>query len=261
MLRAMDAAASGMQAQELRTEVIAHNLANVSTTGFKRERAEFQDLLYENLKTPGTMGAQGNQTPTGIQIGQGVRTVATLREMADGPLQRTDNSLDVAIEGQGFFQIRLPSGEIAYSRDGSFKLDSQGRVVNSDGYLLEPPLSVPQNTTSLTVSNDGNVSVLTAGQQQPTEIGRITLANFINPAGLNAIGRNLFTQTAAAGDPMIATPGTEAVGTVTQGMLEMSNVEVVDEMVNLIATQRAYETNSKVIKAADDMLAVTAQLR
>ncbi len=261
MLRAMDAAASGMQAQELRTEVIAHNIANVSTTGFKRERAEFQDLLYENLKTPGTVGAQGNQTPVGIQIGQGVRTVATLREMADGPLQRTDNSLDLAVEGQGFFQIRLPSGEIAYTRDGSFKLDSQGRVVNSDGYLLEPPLSVPQNTTSLTVSNDGNVSVITAGQQQPTEIGRITLANFINPAGLNAIGRNLFTQTLAAGDPMIATPGTEAVGTVTQGMLEMSNVEVVDEMVNLIATQRAYETNSKVIKAADDMLAITAQLR
>lgn len=261
MLRAMDAAASGMQAQELRTEVIAHNLANVSTSGFKRERAEFQDLLYENLKTPGTVGAQGNQQPVGIQVGQGVRTVATLREFSDGPLQRTDNSLDMAVEGQGFFQIRLPSGELAYTRDGSFKLDSQGRVVNSDGYLMEPPLSVPQNTTSITVSNDGNVSVITAGQQQPTEIGRVTLANFINPAGLNAIGRNLFTQTAASGDPLIVTPGTEAAGTLSQGMLEMSNVEVVDEMVNLIATQRAYETNSKVIQAADEMLQVTANLR
>jgi flagellar basal-body rod protein FlgG len=261
MMRALDAAASGMQAQELRTEVISHNLANVSTTGFKRERAEFQDLMYETMRQPGSMNSQGNQVPTGLQVGNGVRTVATLREFHDGSLKQTDNSLDLAIEGQGFFQIQLPSGETAYTRDGSFKLDSQGRVTNSDGLLLEPQITVPANTTSISVTQDGTVSAVVAGQTLPTEIGRITLASFVNPSGMNGIGRNLLLQTAASGEPVIQQPGYEATGTVSQGMLEMSNVQVVDEMVDLITTQRAYETNSKVIQAADEMLQTTANLR
>jgi flagellar basal-body rod protein FlgG len=262
MLRALDAAASGMQAQELRTEVIANNLANVSTTGFKRQRAEFQDLMYETLRPAGTTNANGNQVPTGVQVGDGVRTVATLREFHDGALKQTDNSLDLAIEGAGFFQIRLPSGEMAYSRDGSMKLDSQGRVVNADGYELEPRITIPANTTSIAVATDGTVSVTTAGNTTTnTEVGKIQLATFTNPSGLNDLGRNLYVPTPAAGDPVITTPGTEATGTLSQGMLEMSNVTVVDEMVDLISAQRAYETNSKVIQAADQMLQTTANLR
>lgn len=261
MMRALDAAASGMQAQELRTEVISHNLANVNTTGFKRERAEFQDLMYETMRQPGTLNTQGNQVPTGLQVGNGVRTVATLREFHQGSQRQTENSLDVAIEGQGFFQIRLPSGETAYTRDGSFKLDAQGRVCNSDGLLLEPPITVPANTTTITIAQDGNVNALSAGQTTPTEVGRIELATFVNPSGMTGIGRNLLLPSPSSGDPVVQRPGTENTGTVMQGALELSNVQVVDEMVDLITTQRAYETNSKVIQAADEMLQNAANLR
>ena len=254
MIRAMWIAASGMQAQQLNVDVISNNLANVNTTGFKRGRADFQDLLYQTLRPAGMASSNSTEIPTGMQLGQGSRPVAIQKIFLQGDYQQTQNELDLAIDGKGFFQVLQPNGEVAYSRAGSFKLDSEGRVVTSDGYTLEPELTIPSDALSLTVGTDGTVSVLQPGQSTATEIGGIELASFVNPAGLNSIGRNLYLVTTASGDPATGTPGSDGYGTISQGYLEMSNVSVVEEMVNMIVGQRAYEVNSKAIQTADNML-------
>lgn len=254
MIRSLWTAASGMQAQTTNIDVISNNLSNVNTAGFKRSRAEFQDLLYETMRPPGVSSAGGNQVPTGIQVGHGTRTAATHKLFTQGDFQHTQNELDMAIEGQGFFQIVQPNGDIAYSRAGNFKIDSDGRVVTADGYLMEPEITIPTDTIAVAIGTDGTVSVLQPGQTAPTEIGNIELARFVNPAGLSSIGRNLFVESDASGDPITGTPGEEGYGTLAQGYLEMSNVSVVDEMVNMITAQRAYEINSKAIQTADEML-------
>lgn len=254
MIRSLWTAASGMQAQTTNIDVISNNLSNVNTAGFKRSRAEFQDLLYQTMRPPGVDSAGGNQVPTGIQVGHGTRTAATNRLFTQGDFQHTQNELDIAIEGQGFFQIVQPNGDIAYSRAGNFKIDSEGRIVSPDGYLMEPEITIPTDTIAVSIGTDGTVAVLQPGVTEPTEIGNIELARFVNPAGLSGIGRNLFAQTEASGDPITGTPGEEGYGTLAQGYLEMSNVSVVDEMVNMITAQRAYEINSKAIQTSDEML-------
>jgi flagellar basal-body rod protein FlgG len=261
MIRCLWTAASGMQAQTSNIDVISNNLANVNTAGFKRSRAEFQDLLYETMRVPGADAPGGGQIPTGIQIGHGTRTVATQKIFIQGDFQHTENQLDMAIEGQGFFQITQPNGDLAYSRAGNFKIDGEGRIVTPDGMLVEPEITIPTDAQSVSISTDGTVSVLQPGQTQPTDIGSLQLARFVNPAGLQSIGRNLFVQTAASGEPTTGTPGEDGFGTIAQGYLEMSNVSVVDEMVNMITAQRAYEINSKAIQAADDMLQTANALK
>lgn len=261
MLRALFSAATGMIAQQLNIDVISNNLANVNTTGFKRGRADFQDLLYQTLRQAGAASSNQTEIPTGIQLGLGSRAAAIQKLFLQGDFQHTQNQLDVAIDGAGFFQILRPSGEVAYSRAGSFKLDSQGRIVNSDGYPLEPEVVIPNDATSVTIGDDGIVSVLRAGDVNPQQVGQIRLVNFINPAGLSSLGRNLYQNTTASGDPIEGVPGQNGLGTLSQGFLEVSNVSVVEEMVNLIAGQRAYEINSKAIQAADEMLQVAGNLR
>jgi flagellar basal-body rod protein FlgG len=254
MIRSLWTSATGMQAQALNLDVISNNLANVNTSGFKKSRAEFQDLLYETIKPAGTPSSQDTQVPTGIQLGHGTRPSTVLKIFSQGNMENTQNELDLAIEGDGFFQITLPNGETAYTRDGAFKLDSDGRIVNSDGFALEPEISIPSDALSISVGLDGTVSVLQAGESIPSEIGTIELARFVNPAGLISMGKNLFITSEASGDEMTGTAGEDGLGTLAQGFLEMSNVSVVDEMVNMITAQRAYESNSKAIQAADDML-------
>jgi len=261
MQRALWSAASGMQAQQLQIDTIANNLANVNTNGFKRSRAEFQDLLYETMRPPGSSSSENTQVPTGIQIGHGTRPVAVSKNFSEGELQMTKNELDLAIEGDGFFQITQPNGDTAYTRAGSFKLDKEGRVVNPDGFLLEPAITIPTDAISVSVGMDGTVSVLQAGNTTPREIGTIQLARFVNPAGLQSIGKNLYLPTDASGQEIAGTAGTANFGTIAQGFLEMSNVSVVDEMVNMITAQRAYETNSKVVQTSDDMLQLANNLK
>ena len=254
MIRSLWTSATGMQAQALNLDVISNNLANVNTSGFKKSRAEFQDLLYETIKPAGTPSSQDTQVPTGIQLGHGTRPSTVLKIFSQGNMENTQNELDLAIEGDGFFQITLPNGETAYTRDGAFKLDRDGRIVNSDGFALEPEISIPSDALSISVGLDGTVSVLQAGESIPSEVGTIELARFVNPAGLISMGKNLFITSEASGDEMTGTAGEDGLGTLAQGFLEMSNVSVVDEMVNMITAQRAYESNSKAIQAADDML-------
>jgi len=261
MLRSLWTASSGMQAQALNIDVIANNLANVNTSGFKKSRADFQDLLYETLKPAGIASSAGTEVPTGIQLGHGSRPAAIQKIFIQGDLQQTKNELDVAIEGDGFFQILQPNGDIAYTRSGAFKLDSQGRVVTSDGFLLEPEISVPSDSIWISIGIDGTVSVLQAGEAVPSEIGTIQLARFVNPAGLHNIGRNLYLPTAASGEAISGTAGEDGFGTISQGFLEMSNVSVVDEMVNLIIAQRAYEINTKAIQTSDEMLQMANNLK
>jgi flagellar basal-body rod protein FlgG len=261
MLRSLFTAATGMEAQQLNIDVIANNLANVNTVGFKKSRADFQELFYQDLKTPGATSAEGSEIPSGIQLGLGVRPVAVQKLFLQGDFANTGNSLDLVIEGDGFFQIMTPDGTIAYTRAGAFKLDSEGRIVNSDGYPLEPNITIPTDTLSITAGSDGKITVLQAGSTTPSEIGQIELARFINPGGLKADGRNLFTPTAASGDPLLGTPGTEGFGTINQGFVELSNVNIVEEMVNMIISQRAYEVNSKAIQTSDEMLQVTNNLK
>jgi len=261
MIRSMWAAASGMQAQSMNIDVIANNLANVTTTGYKRSRAEFQDLLYETMQPPGGSTSENTQAPTGIQLGHGVRPVAVAKNFTEGELQLTKNELDLAIEGNGFFQVTMPNGDTAYTRSGAFKLDKDGRIVTPDGFLLEPEISVPNDATSMSVGLDGTVSVLQAGNATPRQLGTIQLARFTNPAGLQSMGKNLFTPTDASGTAITGTAGENNFGTIAQGFLEMSNVSVVDEMVNMITAQRAYETNSKVVQASDDMLQTANNLK
>ena len=254
MIRSLWTAATGMQAQTLNIDVISNNLANVNTSGYKKSRAEFQDLLYETLRPAGVSSSENTQVPAGIQIGHGTRPSAVSKMFIQGNLQQTKNELDLAIEGDGFFQILQSNGETAYTRDGAFKVDEEGRMVNADGYLLEPEISIPSDTVLISIEIDGTVSVLQAGQSTPTQIGTIELARFINPSGLHSIGRNLYLPTEASGDAMVGTAGEDGFGTIAQGYLEGSNVSVVEEMVNMIVAQRAYETNSKVIQTSDEML-------
>jgi flagellar basal-body rod protein FlgG len=244
-----------MNAQQLNIDNIAHNLANVNTTGFKRSRVEFEDLVYDQARVPGSPTSITGEAPTGLETGLGVRPVATARDFARGNLRSSSGPLDLAIEGDGFFQVTLPSGEIAFTRAGTFHLNGDGTVVTSEGYQLEPQITIPANTRSISISKDGIVSVMVAGQAQAQQIGTIETATFSNPAGLRALGGNLFMPTTASGDPTQGSPGTDARGTIVQGFVEDSNVSVVEEMVSMILGQRAYEANSKVVKAADEMLA------
>ncbi|HEB75798.1 MAG TPA: flagellar basal-body rod protein FlgG [Nitrospirae bacterium] len=261
MIRSLFIAATGMEAQKLNIDVIANNLANVNTTGYKRSRADFQELMYEEIKTPGAASAEGVQLPSGIQLGLGVRPVAVQKVFEQGDFTPTGNPLDMVIEGDGFFQVIKPDGEIAYTRAGAFKLDSEGRIVTSDGYPIEPEITIPSDTLEITIGSDGRISVTQPGSTTPTEIGQIEIARFSNPGGLSSIGKNLFEETASSGVPTTGTPGTEGLGTIQQGFIELSNVNIVDEMVQMIVSQRAYEINSKAVQAADDMLQIANNLR
>ncbi|MDE1463508.1 flagellar basal-body rod protein FlgG [Spartinivicinus poritis] len=245
---------TGMHAQDKQLSVVANNLANVATVGFKRDRAEFEDLFYQIQRQPGAQSTQDNQIPSGLQIGTGVRVVSTQKVFSTTGFQTTEQPLDVAINGRGFFQILLPDGTIAYSRNGQFHLNSDGDVVNGNGLPLEPGITVPRDATNFTVGEDGTVTIQTPGNVQPQQLGQITLVDFVNPGGLQAMGSNLFLATGASGDPVEGTPGQDGLGFLKQYTLESSNVSVVEEMVNMITTQRAYEMNSKVIATADQML-------
>jgi flagellar basal-body rod protein FlgG len=254
MNSALWVAKTGLDAQQTRMAVVSNNLANVNTTGFKRGRANFEDLLYQNVQTAGAQSSTQTQLPSGLSIGTGVRIGATEKMFSQGNLLQTSNSLDVAINGRGFFQILMPDGTVSYTRDGSFQLDSQGQIVNDQGFPLQPGLQVPQGAQNLSISADGIVSVTLSGQTQPQQIGTLTVADFINPAGLQPRGDNLLAETAASGSPQTGSPGLNGLGSLVQGSLESSNVNVVEEMVGMIETQRAYEMNSKAISTTDQML-------
>ena len=254
MIRALYTAASGMNAQQANIDNVAHNLANVNTTGFKKSRVEFEDLVYQQIKAPGSPTSQEAEAPIGLEAGLGSRAVATARNFQTGNLRATNTPFDMAIEGQGFFQITLPGGETGYTRAGAFHVNGQGQLVTAEGYQLEPAITIPANATSVMISKDGIVSAVTPGATDPQQVGTIELAQFQNPAGMQARGGNIYTATIASGDPATAAPGSEGLGTIAQGFLEDSNVSVVEEMVNMILGQRAYEANSRVIRAADEML-------
>lgn len=261
MLRSLWSAASGMQAQQLNIDNISNNLANVNTAGFKKTRVNFQDLMYQTLKEAGTPNGQGSISPNGIEIGNGVRPASVQRLFTQGSFQQTENPLDLVIEGDGFFQIQMPDGSTRYTRDGAFKLDGDGRFVTADGYPLFPEIYLPEDTVSINVSTDGVVSAVVAGQADPIEIGQLELVRFANSAGLSAEGRNLFQATVASGAGIVGVPGRDGFGTVSQGYLEMSNVQVVEEMVNMITAQRAYEINSKTIQSSEEMLRIVSGLK
>jgi flagellar basal-body rod protein FlgG len=250
---------TGLSAQDTNMSTISNNLANVNTVGFKRDRAVFQDLLYQIDRQPGGMNTQNSELPSGLQLGTGVRVVGTAKQFSQGNLQVTEQPLDMAVNGRGFFQVQLPDGDIAYTRDGQFQLNADGDIVNPDGYLLEPNINVPENATSVTIGKDGTVSAIVNNQPAPVNLGQIPLVNFVNPQGLQAIGNNLFRETNASGDPAEGEPGIAGLGTIEQGMTESSNVEVVEELVNMITTQRAYEMNSKVVSTTDQMLQFISQ--
>jgi len=254
MDRALWIAKTGLETQQMRMAVISNNLANVSTNGFKRGRGIFQDLIYQNVRQPGGKTSENTNLPSGLMLGSGVRTVATEKLHTQGNFIQTENSFDVAIEGKGFLQILMPSGEIGYTRDGSFRLDSQGQMVTASGYLVEPAVSIPQNALSVSISSDGVVTVALPGQVTENQVGSLQLADFVNPTGLQPIGKNLFIETVASGNPQTGTPGIDGLGSLIQGTLESSNVNVVEELVNMIETQRAYEMNSKAVSAVDGML-------
>ena len=254
MMRSLWTASTGMDAQQFRIDVIAHNLANVNTSGFKKTRADYQDLLYQEMKSSGASSSPSTIVPTGIHVGQGVKVVSTSKLFTQGNYQQTQNPLDLTIEGKGFFQITHPNGIIGYTRDGAFKLDNSGNMVNSDGYLMEPQITLPSDTIDVTISSDGIVSVTQPSTTTPTQVGNIEIANFINPAGLKPAGKNMYLETEASGNPITSVPGEDGTGSLTQGFIEMSNVSVVEEMVNMITSQRAYELNSKAIQTSDDML-------
>lgn len=252
--RALWVAKSGLDAQQLKMSIISNNLANVNTTGFKKSRPIFEDLLYQNVRQVGAQSTQNTELPSGLQLGTGVRTVATEKMHTQGNIVQTGNSLDIAVSGRGFFQILMPNGDINYTRDGSFKLNSTGQMVTSGGYTLEPAITIPQDAQSVTIGVDGTISVLQPGNTTPTQVGTLDLADFINPAGLEPIGENLYRESVSSGAPITGTPGQDGIGTLTQGALETSNVNVVEELVNMIETQRAYEMNSKAISTTDSML-------
>ena len=260
MIRSLWIARTGLDAQQTQLDVIANNLANVSTNGFKRGRAVFADLLYQTMRQPGAQSSQQTQIPSGLQIGTGAQSVSTVRQHTQGNLQQTGNGLDVAINGAGYFQITLPDGTIAYTRDGSFQKDNQGQIVNSSGYPLQPAITIPADAISMTISTDGVVSVVQPGNAASTQIGTMQVATFINPGGLQSIGDNLFLETGSSGAPTPNTPGLNGAGVLNQFYVETSNVNVAEELVTMISTQRAYELNSKVVSTSDAMLGRLTQL-
>lgn len=260
MIRSLWISKTGLDAQQTQMDVIANNLANVSSNGFKRSRAVFEDLLYQTIRQPGAQSSQQTQLPSGLQLGTGVRPVATEKIHTQGNLQQTGNDKDVAIQGKGFFQILMPDGSTAYTRDGAFQIDNQGQLVTSSGFPLQPAITIPNDAETLTVGRDGTVSVQTAGDSAPTQIGSLQLSTFINTAGLQAKGENLFVETSASGTANTNAPGSNGAGFLTQGYVETSNVNVVEELVNMIQTQRAYEINSKAITTSDQMLQRLTQM-
>ncbi|HWR29416.1 MAG TPA: flagellar basal-body rod protein FlgG [Negativicutes bacterium] len=261
MMRSLWTAGSGMVAQQANIDVIANNLANVNTTGFKKMRTDFQDLIYQTIRQAGATTGPDNILPTGVQMGHGTRQVATQHIFTTGPLQSTGNTLDVAIQGDGFFQITMPDGTIGYTRDGTFKKDGQGRIETSEGYFLEPQITIPTTATEVSISTEGIVTATIPGQTTPQTLGQIEIARFVNPAGLESIGGNLFKETAASGTPTVVNPGNEGAGTLVQKYLEMSNVQVVEEMVNMIVGQRAYEINAKAVTTSDEMLSTANTMK
>ena len=261
-MKALNIAATGMMAQEMNVNVISNNIANMRTTGYKRQRADFQDLFYQNLRAQGTQTSDaGTQVPAGVQIGSGVRVVATPRIMSQGDIERTDKETDVAVRGEGYLQVLLPDGRTGYTRDGSFEVDSAGNMVTQDGYQLQPGITVPLNARDLTISQTGEVQAVIGNDTAVTVLGQIQLARFVNKAGLQAIGDNIFRETGSSGPAQIGNPGDESYGTLLQNHLESANVVAVSELSSLIAAQRAYEMNSRIIRAADEMAQATSQLR
>ena len=260
MIRSLWIAKTGLDAQQTQMDVISNNLANVSTSGFKRARAVFEDLLYQTIRQPGAQSSEQTQLPSGLQIGTGVKPVATERIFTQGNLQQTGNSKDVAIQGNGFFQVLMPDGTTSYTRDGSFQVDANGQLVTSSGYAVQPAITIPADTQSLTIARDGTVSVTQPGSAAPVTIGTLQLAMFVNPAGLQSLGENLYAETASSGTPSSNAPGSNGAGLLNQGYVETSNVNVVEELVNMIQTQRAYEINSKAISTSDQMLQRLTQL-
>lgn len=260
MMRSLSIAKTGLEAQQTQLDAITHNLANVGTNGYKRSRAVFEDLMYQNIRQAGGPTTQETQLPTGLQLGSGVRTVATSRNFTQGSMTQTGNQLDLAINGQGFFQIQMPDGSTAYTRDGSFQVDAQGQLVTNSGFAVNPGIVVPANAQSITIGRDGIVSATVPGNAVPQQVGQLQLASFMNPAGLEPRGGNLFAETAASGNAQTGNPGTNGVGFLNQGMVESSNVNVVEELVAMIQTQRAYEINSKAIQTSDQMLGRLTQL-
>ena len=260
MIRSLWIAKTGLDAQQTQMDVITNNLANVSTNGFKRSRAVFEDLLYQTIRQPGAQSSQQTQLPSGLQLGVGVRPVATERIFTQGNLQQTGNSKDLAINGQGFFQVLMPDGSTGYTRDGSFQVDNQGQLVTSSGFVIQPAITIPANAQSITVGRDGTVSVTQPGSAAPVQVGSIQLATFINPAGLLSLGENIYVETGSSGNPGTNTPGTNGAGLLVQSFVETSNVNVAEELVSMIQTQRAYEINSKAISTSDQMLQRLSQL-
>ncbi|WP_262966163.1 flagellar basal-body rod protein FlgG [Methylobacter psychrophilus] len=260
MFRSLWIAKTGLEAQQSQLDVITNNLANVGTTGFKRSRAVFEDLLYQTIRQPGGQSSQITQLPSGLQLGTGVRVVAAERLYLQGNLQQTGNNKDLAIQGTGFFQILMPDGTLSYTRDGSFQVNSEGLLVTASGYPVQPSIAIPSDAQTITVGRDGTVSVVQPGSVQPNTVGTIELANFMNPAGLSAQGENVFIETASSGPPIINAPDSNGMGYLAQGYIETSNVNVVEEMTNMIQAQRAYEINSKAVTAADQMLQKLTQM-
>ena len=261
MFRSLATAASGMEAQQTKLDVTANNIANVSTNGFKKGRAEFADLMYQTLRPAGAPTGNGANAPSGTEIGLGTRLVTTARELGQGELHQTGAPLDVAIEGHGYLGVTLPNGDIAYTRNGALQINAEGKLVTADGYAVEGDITIPPESQAISIAADGTISATVPGASQPVELGKLQLAMFANPAGLAAQGNTLFRETSASGAAVLGAPGEGGAGALRQGMLEVSNVNVVEEMIDLISGQRAYEINSRVIKAADDMLGQTAQLR
>ncbi len=260
MMRSLWIAKTGMEAQQTQLDNISHNLANVATNGYKRSHAVFEDLIYQNMRQAGANSTDQTTLPTGLQVGLGVRPVATARIYTQGNLQQTSNNLDLAIKGDGFFQVQMPDGTTNYTRDGSFQLSATGQIVTSNGYTVLPGITIPQNAQTLTIGNDGTVSVTLPGQTAAQTVGQLQMANFVNPAGLDPRGQNLFAETAASGTPNTGAPSANGMGALQQGFVETSNVNVVEELVQMIQTQRAYELNSKAVQTSDQMLQKLAQI-
>lgn len=260
MIRSLFIARTGLDAQQTRMDVTANNLANVNTTGFKKSQPTFEDLTYQTIRQPGASSSQQTQIPTGLQVGTGTRLVSTEKNFTQGSLQKTDNTLDIAIQGNGFLQVQMPDGTVAYTRDGGLKKDNQGQLVTSDGYMITPPITIPANASTVSIGNDGVVSITQPGSPAATQIGQVQLASFVNNGGLLSVGKNLYQETASSGQPNTGNPGSNEFGSVLQGYIESSNVNVAEELINMIQTQRAYELNSKVISTSDQMLAKLSQL-